>query len=267
VVEARVLEMKDIEADVVHDENPPVVELSSPHVVNGTSSPEPVLVDIKVKETNRIGPGPIIDSVPIPVTEEAKLVESLLVMPLPSGKSAPTSQESVPEPAVEPTPVVTEGNDAPVVDDIKEAPASEFTSEVAMPSISEVKADEVVGPTPAAGLSALPATNEPLAAKPFPVLEEALSTKENGEPNDTTTEPGAGDQMFPNERGTPPATVTPTEKAPTGKFPSASTPQSMSASAGSSPSSSKFNSRRKKTTSFLGKLKNIFDHDKAKEKK
>jgi len=119
----------------------------------------------------------------------------------------------------------------------------------------------------AAGLTALPATNEPLAAEPFPVLDEALSTKENGQRNDTMMEPDVGDQTSPNECGTLHAPVISTEKAPAGKFPSASASQNVSASTDNSPSSSKFNSRRKKTSSFFGKLKNIFDHDKVKEKK
>lgn len=243
-------------------EPPSVVE-----IISSVGVPEPELAPVpgvKVPPTEasagaiqvpKAQDEPLIDFVPIPVVEEAKCLESLLVIdqPLPSGKPAHTSQGLVLEPAVESTPVVTENNDVLPVDEIKTVPASEVKREVAKPSISE---DEVVGPPLA--------TNALLAAEPSPVVEEVLSAKDSGQPNDRTTEPGPGNQISPNEHGTL-STTTSTLGAPVEKFPSSSASQNVSPT--NSPSSSKFNSRRKKTSSFFGKLKNIFDHDKVKEKK
>ncbi|KIM45902.1 carbohydrate-binding module family 48 protein [Hebeloma cylindrosporum] len=212
---------------------------------------EDLVADAKVEEKE-----PNVEQIPTPVVENFKPVESLsVVQSPPSGESVPVSQELVPEPSVE--------DDTAAVDEIKLASSSEVTSEAGKPSASELKADEVVEPTPTTVVTAA----QPVAAEPSLVVDEVTLSKEHGEANGTTTASGARDQISTNDHGAPPAPPTSAQEAatPAEKFPSASASQPVSED--NTPSSSKFNSTRKKRTSLFGKLKNIFHQDKEKEKK
>ena len=226
---------------------------------------EEQVADTKPEEI-KPNPEPIIEPVPATVVENIKPVESLSVVQQSLQEFAPVSQDLVSEPSVESTPVVTEGTDAVAVDEIKPVPPPEVTCEVGKPSASELKADEVVEPTPTAVVAAVEArapleVNEPMAPEPSSAaVDEITLTKEHGQVNgSTTTDPGDG-------HGALPAAITSTREAVTHaeKFPPASTSHPVSED--NTPSSSKFNSTRKKRTSLFGKLKNIFHQDKEKEK-
>lgn len=290
-------------ANIVKDETPaPVVGYTSPVAVNETLAPEsnpptdslidatdtPIIVkgkrvtggeyaavaeptveeqvaDTKLEEI-KPNPEPIIEPVPTTVVENIKPVESLSVVQQSLREPAPVSQELVSEPSVEPTPVITEGADAVAVDKIKPVPPPEVTCEVGKPSASELKVNEVVEPIPTTVVTAVeahapPEVNEPVAPKPSSAVDEATLTKDHGQANgSTTTDPG-------DSHGALPAATASTREAVTHaeKFPSASTSHPVSED--NTPSSSKFNSTRKKRASLFGKLKNIFHQDKEKEKK
>jgi hypothetical protein len=229
------------------------------------------VVDAKLEEIETNDPDSIIEPVPTTVIENIKPVESLSVVQQSLREFAPVSQELIPEPSVESTPVMTESTDAAEVDEIKPLPPG-VTCEVGKSSASELKVDEIVEATPAAVIIAVeartpPAAKESMAIEPFPVVDEVTLTKEHGEANgSTTTDPGARDQMSTNGHGAPPAATTSTQGATHAeKFPSASASHPVSED--NTPSSSKFNSTRKKRASLFGKLKNIFHQDKEKEKK
>ena len=152
-----------------------------------------------------------------------------------------------------------------------EATAAEQVKVTDTPAVVKgetLKADEVVEPTPTAVTSVVeaPAPLVPNEPEPSPVVDEVTLTKEHGHTNGTTTDQGARNETSTNGHGAPLATTTSTQEAATlaKKFPSTST--SPPVSEGSTSSPSKFSSTRKKRTSLFGKLKNIFHHDKEKEK-
>lgn len=241
------------------------------HAAIAEPAVEDQVADTKLEEME---PEPIIEPVPATVVENIEPVESVSVVQRPLREIVPVSQELVPEPSVESTPVTTESTDAAKVDEIKPVLPG-VTWEVDKLSTSELKADEVVEPTPTVVVAAVearapPAAIEPVATEPSPAVDEVTLTKEHGQTEangSTTTDRGATDQISNNAHGAPPAATTSTQEAATHaeKFPSASASHLVSEDDMSL--SSKFGSRRKKRTSVFGKLKNIFHQDKEKEKK
>jgi hypothetical protein len=237
---------------------------------------EEQVVDAKLEAIEPNDPEPLIEPVPTTDVENVKPVESLSVVQRSLREFAPVSQELAPEPCVESTPVMTGSTDAAEVDEIKPLSPG-VTCEVGKPSGSELKAGEIVEPSPIAVVApvearAPPAASVPVATEPSPVVDEVTLTKEHehgeAEANgSTTTDPGARDQISTNGHRAPTAATTSTQEGATHaeKFPSASASHPVSED--NTPSSSKFNSTRKKRTSIFGKLKNIFHQDKEKEKK
>jgi hypothetical protein len=266
-----------IEANIVNDETPaPVVGRTSPVTVNETLAPE-----------SNPPTDSLVDATDTPIVVKGKKViggqYAAVAEPAVEEQVADTKLGEIkpnPEPIIEPVPttvvenikpveslsVVQQGTDAIAVDEIKPVPPPEVTCEVGKPSVSELKVDEVMEPTPTAVVAAVevrapPEVNKPAAPEPSSAVDEVTLTKEHGQANgSTTTEPG-------DSHGALPAATASTREAVTHaeKFPSASTSHPVSED--NTPSSSKFNSTRKKRSSLFGKLKNIFHQDKEKEKK
>jgi len=134
-------------------------------------------------------------------------------------------------------------------------------------SVPEVKA--ATSPSSHEHTTKTPKTDD--FAEPSAIAPESHAVNAAVATERKVAEPIPAPQTTENSILTAPATprkATPTTSSFKGiqEFPASQT-DSLSQSADSSPSSSKFNSMRSKRTSIFGKIKNIFHHDKEKERK
>lgn len=222
-----------------------------------------------------------------PVAEESteRMIESSLTPINTHLTSEAVNQESTSErtpiPVIEPVDV-TYLNDHLVVP--SETSTIPTTANVEAESVSTSSAALIDAGVPTSSLLAV--VGEESMADPEPAVilptDSNLVTEEKtprSVPEVTAPESCATDAAIVTERkiaqpiATPPVPTTPRKKTPTTSSikgiqdsPSSQANSSLQ-TADNSPSSSRFNSVRKKRTSFFGKIKNIFHHDKEKEKK
>ena len=244
---------------------------TAPPLVNTPHIPESV-VEESTERTTESSPTPIFNTL---LTSEVKIHESA---------SAEAEVFHVKSEA----PVEEFHNDFPVLSETATTPANveaELVSTSSVtPTVAEVSASNIL-------VEQSTLDSEPVAAAVIPSTDPNFVTGEKAqtpnsvpevrdvqnnaaEPSAIAPESHAGDVAVVIERKAAEPTTTPTipntfrKKAQTTssiqdtqEFPS------NSSTTDNSPSSSRFNSLRKKRTSFFGKFKNIFHHDKEKEKK
>ncbi|KDR83446.1 hypothetical protein GALMADRAFT_274896 [Galerina marginata CBS 339.88] len=228
---------------------PHVPEPVKEEAVPVAPSAEQAAVDEKLAERHAPEPIPAVEAVATehgavtvetaPEVSEAKEAPVAPAVEESTAEKAESAPTTIAEPSTVPPPVEDKAAEAPTVTPIG-TPATE-------PLPTATKAEEVVEAKPVAEKEAVFAETAPLTAEGESTavkVEEKPAT--NGDVKTPAPEAAAG---------TP--TATPVKNGES--FPS------TSESANASPSSSKFNSVRKKRTSIFGKLKNIFHHDKEKE--
>jgi hypothetical protein len=247
-------------------EEPSIVEEAATVTVEEPASDVPAIeelvAEVKAEEVHQEAIIPAAEEPAIEIKEEIAEPVSEIV-------SDPTPAVVVPEPPVtaedkaedkapkEPTTVsevsqvVTETPTPQPVEKVEAVVQSIPDSEPVVKAPTEVPVSE---PTPAAELASADVpiiATEPAAVQPIPIASEPSS-------DSTAAQPSSNGHA---------ATVTAEPTTPSKEkkaFPSSS--KSATVSADNSPSSSKFNTQRKKRSSILGKLKNIFQSDKEKEK-